>query len=219
MTITLEVLRAILPKSGDSAALFIAPLNEAMQRYAIDSPLRIAAFLAQVGYESEQLRILSENLDYSAAQLMLLWKNRFNCKTANECAYKPDMIANIAYASRYGNGLANTGDGWKYRGRGLIQLTFRDNYRDCDAELELGLIDNPGQLAEPSGAALSAGWFWKCNNLNHLADHRCFEEITQIINGGSNGADQRLALYHTALQVLKVPVESDAADNPTPDRR
>ncbi|MGY2233942.1 hypothetical protein ACW9ID_02915 [Pseudomonas gingeri] len=74
-------------------------------------------------------------------------------------------------------------------------------------------------LAEPSGAALSAGWFWKRNNLNHLADHRCFEEITQIINGGSNGADQRLALYHTALQVLKVPVESDAADNPTPDRR
>ncbi|NWD03936.1 glycoside hydrolase family 19 protein [Pseudomonas gingeri] len=219
MTITLEVLRAILPKSDDAATLFIDPLNEAMQRYAIDSPLRIAAFLAQVGYESEQLRVLSENLDYSAAQLVQLWKNRFDCKTADECAYKPDLIANIAYASRYGNGPADTGDGWKYRGRGLIQLTFHDNYRECDAELELGLIDNPGLLAEPSGAALSAGWFWKHHNLNDLADKGNFEEITQEINGGSNGANQRLALYHTALQVLKVPVQLEDADNTAPDQR
>ncbi|MCK8688225.1 glycoside hydrolase family 19 protein, partial [Pseudomonas umsongensis] len=123
MPITQQQLLQILPSAGPVAGVFVSALNEAMARFKITGRLRVAAFLAQVGHESGHLRALVENLNYSAEGLVRTWPKRFTVLTATGAARKPEQIANIVYASRLGNGPAVTGDGWKYRGRGLIQVT------------------------------------------------------------------------------------------------
>ena len=202
MPITAQQLLKILPNAGPVAGVFVSALNDAMARYKIDNRLRVAAFLAQVGHESGQLRTLVENLNYSAEGLVRTWPRRFNLLTATNCARKPEQIANIVYASRLGNGPAATGDGWKYRGRGLIQVTGWVNYQACGSALSLDLLTKPELLEQPAYAALSAAWFWSSNGLNELADAGKFEAITQRINGGQNGAADRLAIYQRALKVL-----------------
>jgi len=129
MPITAQQLLQILPNAGQVAGVFVPVLNTAMSRYQIVGTIRIAAFVAQVGHESGQLRRLVENLNYSADALRKTWPNRFNSELANAVARKPEQIANIAYGNRMGN--TEPGDGWKYRGRGLIQITGKDNYRAC----------------------------------------------------------------------------------------
>jgi len=129
MPITAQQLLQILPNAGQVAGVFVPVLNTAMSRYQIVGTIRIAAFVAQVGHESGQLRRLVENLNYSADALRKTWPNRFNSELANAVARKPEQIANIAYGNRMGN--TAPGDGWKYRGRGLIQITGKDNYRAC----------------------------------------------------------------------------------------
>lgn len=202
MPITSQQLLQILPNAGPVAGVFVSALNDSMARYKIDNRLRVAAFLAQVGHESGQLRTLVENLNYSAEGLVRTWPGRFNLLTATNCARKPEQIANIVYASRLGNGPAATGDGWKYRGRGLIQVTGWVNYQACGSALSLDLLTKPELLEQPSYAAMSAAWFWSSNGLNELADAGKFEAITQRINGGQNGAADRLAIYQRALKVL-----------------
>ena len=202
MPITQQQLLQILPNAGAQAGVFVPVLNTAMNAYQIVGTQRVAAFLAQVGHESGQLRSVVENLNYGAQALIATWPSRFTQALAAQVARQPEQIANIAYASRMGNGDASSGDGWAFRGRGLIQITGRANYQACGDALGVDLIGNPDLLAQPQYAALSAAWYWATNGLNTLADAGSFDSITQRINGGQNGAADRPALYATAQQVL-----------------
>ncbi|MGY2160982.1 glycoside hydrolase family 19 protein, partial [Pseudomonas tolaasii] len=156
--------------------------------------------IAQVGHESGQLTRLVENLNYSADGLMKTWPSRFDLPRATAAARKPEQIANIAYGGRMGN--AAPGDGWKYRGRGLIQVTGKSNYTACGDALGLDLASSPERLEQPQYAALSAAWYWATNGLNTLADGGDLKGITQRINGGQTGAADRADLYARALKVL-----------------
>lgn len=200
MPITSQQLLQILPNAGQSAGVFVPVLNTAMSRYQIVGTKRIAAFVAQVGHESGHLVRLVENLNYSADALRKTWPSRFSAELATTVARKPEQIANIAYGNRMGN--TEQGDGWKYRGRGLIQITGRANYDACGEALALDLINHPELLEKPQHACMSAAWFWASRGLNTLADAGKFDAITQRINGGQNGASDRQALYAKALKVL-----------------
>jgi len=206
--LTEQQLLRILPNARPVAGVFVPALNRAMSRFRIDSPVRRAAFLAQVGHESGQLRRLVENLNYSATGLAATWPGRFRASDgqpnalANRLARSPEAIANHVYADRLGNGPASSDDGWRYRGRGLIQLTGRVNYRACGAAIGQNLEDCPDLLEQPEWAAMSAAWFWSSNGLNELADVGRFEDITRRINGGSHGQPQRLALWRAGQEVF-----------------
>jgi putative chitinase len=182
------------------------------QEFEINTPQRVAGFLSQTSHESGGYTMLTENLNYKAATLAACWPNRFavlgadkkpikengkNVPTAvaNSIAGKPELIANLVYSSRMGNGPAESGEGWLYRGRGLKQLTGKDNYTRCGAALGLDLVGNPDLLLEPMAAARSAGWFWKANNLSAFADANDIKGMTKKINGGLIGYEQRQALY------------------------
>ena len=200
MPITVQQLLQILPNASQVAGVFVPVLNTAMNRYQIFGTKRIAAFVAQVGHESGQLTRLVENLNYSADALRKTWPSRFGTELANAVERKPEQIANIAYGNRMGN--ISAGEGWKYRGRGLIQITGKDNYRLCGEALGLDLIAQPELLEKPQHACMSAAWFWASNGLNTLADAGKFEAVTQRINGGQTGAADRLALHARAMKVL-----------------
>ena len=200
MSITAQLLLQILPNAGPVAGVFVPVLNTAMNRYQNVGSKRIAAFIAQVGHESGQLKRLVENLNYSADALRKTWTSRFNAERVTTVARKPEQIAKIAYGNRMGN--TATGDGWKYRGRGLIQITGKNNYLACGDVLALDLIAHSELLEKPQYACMSAAWFWATNGLNTLADIGKFDAITQKINGGQNGVADRKALYIRALKVL-----------------
>ena len=200
MPITSQQLLQILPNAGQVAGVFVPVLNTATGRYQIVGAKRIAAFIAQVGHESGHLTRLVENLSYSADALRRNWPSRFSVELASAVARKPEQIANIAYGNRLGN--TTLGDGWKYRGRGLIQITGKNNYRACGEALGLDLIAQPELLEKPRHACMSAAWFWATNGLSRLADAGKFDAITQRINGGQHGAADRQALYDRALKVL-----------------
>jgi putative chitinase len=202
MPITTQQLLQILPNARQVAGVFVPALNTAMAQFGISTPLRMAAFLAQVGHESAHLTAVVENLNYSASALQATWPSRFPAALAAQVARKPEQIANIAYGSRMGNGPPVTGDGWKFRGRGLIQVTGWVNYQACGAALGLDLLNKPELLEQPVYAALSAAWFWQSNGLNAMADAGKFEAITKKINGGLNGQADRLEIYQRALKVL-----------------
>ena len=180
MSITQQQLLQILTNAGPVAGVFVPVLNAAMVRYQIIGPKRVAAFIAQIGHESGQFRYLRE-------------------------------LGNDQYLSKYDTGslakrLGNTpeadGDGQKYRGRGLIQITGRANYMTCGEALALDLLKQPELLEKPQHACMSAAWFWATKGLNTLADAGQFDKITQRINGGQNGAADRQVLYARALKVL-----------------
>ena len=182
------------------------------QEFEINTPQRIAGFLAQTSHESGGYTMLSENLNYRATTLAACWPNRFAVlgpdkkpikkdgklvptAVANSIAGKPELIANLVYSSRMGNGPAESGEGWLYRGRGLKQLTGKFNYEKCGSVLNLDLVLQPDLLLEPMAAARSAGWFWKANNLSAFADVGDIKGMTKKINGGYIGLEARQALY------------------------
>ncbi len=200
MPINAQQLLQIFKSAGQVAGVFVPFLNTAMNRYQIVGTKRIAAFVAQVGHETGQLKRQVENLNYSPDALRMTWPNRFDADLASAVARNPEQIANIAYGNRMGN--SASGDGWKYRGRGLIQITGKNNYRACGEALGLDLIAHPELLEKPQHACMSAAWFWATSGLNTLADAGKFDTITQRINGGQNGAADRQALYARALKVL-----------------
>jgi putative chitinase len=202
MPITQQQLLQILPNAGPVAGVFVPVLNTAMVRFQIITARRIAAFIAQIGHESGQLTRVVENLNYDAPGLMATWPSRFPADLAAARARQPEKIANIAYASRMGNGNTASRDGWTYRGRGLIQITGRANYQECGDDLGIDLIGNPDLLIQPQYAALSAAWFWELNGLNELADRDQFNSITRRINSGLNGLQDRLLLWARARAVL-----------------
>lgn len=167
--------------------------------YGFDTPLRRAHFLAQLAHESGGFKRLVENLSYGAAGLQSTWPSRFDAATAAKYARQPERIANKVYADRLGNGAEATGDGWRYRGRGYIQLTGKANYADFSQRLfgDDRLVREPGQAAEPAIAILLAAEYWKAKGLNALADQDDIEGITRKINGGLIGlADRKQWLDH-----------------------
>ncbi|HBO9229168.1 TPA: glycoside hydrolase family 19 protein [Pseudomonas aeruginosa] len=208
MLITEQQLLQIFPNAGLRAGFFVPALNAAMGRFGIISPVRVVAFLAQVGHESSQLTRLVENLNYSARGLAATWPSRYRSADgkpnalALNLARHPQAIANNTYASRNGNGDEASGDGWRYRGRGLLQITGRSNYRAAAAGLGQPLEAEPELLEQPEWAALSAAWWWSTHGLNDLADRGEFAAITRRINGGTNGQAERLALWERAKAVL-----------------
>ena len=177
------------------------PLLDVFDKYSINTLNRQACFIGQCMHESGGFKLLEENLHYSSGALMRTWPSRFpDQDTADKFANNPEKIANKVYGGRMGN--VEDGDGWKYHGRGLIQLTGKDNYANCGSGLGVDLLSNPEWVATPEYAALSAGWFWGKRGLNALADSGDIETMTKRINGGLNGLDDRKAKIAKALSVL-----------------
>lgn len=183
---------------------WVNALNETCQEFAIDSPYRIAGFLSNVAHESGGFKFVSENLNYSAASLMRVWSSRFpTVEIAQRYAMQPEKIANRAYADRMGNGDEASGDGWKYRGRGLIQLTGKNNYVAYSLACDNEALQKPDIVAEPKYAAESAGWFWSVNRLNQLADNQDIVGMAKRINGGINGLDDRQMKYSQVMSYFE----------------
>jgi putative chitinase len=206
---TEDQLKQILPRCD--AALFIDAFNAACTEFAINTPLRQAAFVATIGHESSHLTVLEENLNYSADALFKLFPAHFpNLINAQAYARHPEQIANHMYANRGGNGDEASGDGWMYRGAGAIQLTFRDNQKACGDYFGIDLANMPTWLRTPAGAVRSAAWFWWTRRVNDWADNVDFDGVSDMVNrgkktaaiGDSIGWPDRLALYNVARQVL-----------------
>jgi putative chitinase len=205
MIISLEQLIEINEKKNiEECKYYIDSINSVLPQYQIDTPIRLAHFLAQILHESGNFRFKEENLNYSVQGLRAVFPKYFpNDEIAEEYARKPEKIASRVYGSRMGNGDESSGDGWKYRGRGLIQLTGCDNYKACGSALKLNLTENPDLLCEnPEVIVLSACWYWASRNLNVLADNDDILGITKKINGGINGLEDRSRKLSIAKQAL-----------------
>jgi putative chitinase len=177
------------------------PLQETFEKYQINTPKRQACFIGQCMHESGGFKFLRENLNYSAKALMNTWPSRFpDMDTAEKYERQPEKIANKVYSGRMGN--TEDGDGAKYIGRGLIQLTGKDNYRAFGEAIGEDLVSNPQLVEQPRYAALSAGWFWNKRGLNSLADAMDITTLTVRINGGKIGIDDRIAKINKALDIL-----------------
>jgi putative chitinase len=180
---------------------WLDPLNDTLEKYNINTKDRIASFVGQCQHESGNFRWLEENLNYSADALMRTWSSRFPTREiADQFARNPEKIANKVYGGRMGN--TEDGDGWKYRGRGIKQLTGKENYQRCGAGLGVDIIDDPDLLLEPKYACLSAGWFWNKHNLNQLADQKDYTTMTRRINGGVFGLSDRINKINECLKLL-----------------
>jgi len=204
--ITLELLREICPKTKiDTLDDYVEPLNTVAEYYEMFvNPRRVAGFLAQIAHESGGFNFVVENLNYSAKGLMTIFKKYFPTEElANQYARKPEKIANRVYANRMKNGDEASGDGYKFRGRGLIQLTGRDNYTKFAAALDLDIDSTIAYLETPNGAVASAGWFWDNNKLNQYCDKDDFVTLTKRINGGTIGLADRKHHYEIALKALQ----------------
>lgn len=205
--LTLNVIREAMPNVELSKSTsYLSDLVEAMDEAAINTPDRIAAFLAQLGHESLDFKALSENLNYSADGLLKTFPKYFDSQSASQYARNPQAIANRVYANRLGNGDESSGDGWKYRGRGPIQLTGRANYRaftrDVGAAYGVNFEAAPDLVSQPRWGFKAAAWYWATKNLNPLADAGNFDRITYLINGGYVGKEDRDARYAVAKAAL-----------------
>lgn len=199
------------------AKVWLPHVQAAMDHFGISTPNQIAGFLAQTAHESGGYTVLTENLNYRAATMAVCWPARFaeqgpdkkpkkDAKGANipnkfalALEKHPEQIANVVYSSRMGNGPTESGEGWKYRGRGLKQLTGKDNYTRCGQALGIDLVSNPDLLLEPKWAAMSAAWFWWANKCGALADADDFVGLTKRINGGTIGLPDRERRYRAVL--------------------
>jgi putative chitinase len=198
-----EQLAQALKITPIKAEEWIDAINETFDRFDISTPERQACFLGQCAHESGGFTALKENLNYSAEGLTKVWPKRFPSLDVTQPYHRnPEKIANKVYADRMGNGNEASGDGFKYRGRGLIQLTGKDNYRACGEALGVDLVENPDLVSSPQYAALSAGWFWDKNKLNQFADANDMTTLTKRINGGTHGLDDRVARTQHAIDVL-----------------
>ena len=201
----------------DVAERWLPHVQNALARFGINTERQVAAWLAQTAHESGGYTMLVENLNYRAATMAACWPARFGVKNPdgtwakdakgarvpNKFALalerKPEAIANVVYSSRMGNGPVESGEGWLYKGRGLKQLTGKENYTRCGKALELDLVGNPDLLLQPQGAALSAAWFWASNKCGPLADAGDFVGLTKKINGGTIGLPDREKRYKAVL--------------------
>ena len=184
-------------------AEWVDALNETFSRFNITTNNQKAMFIGQCSHECGNFRILEENLNYREATIMKLWPKRFPTQEiANAYDRNPKKIANMVYASRMGNRDESSGDGYRFRGRGCIQLTGHANYFHCGKALGVDFVANPDLVATPKYASLSAGWFWSTHNCNAPADALDFAKVTKIINGGLIGLADREKHVREALSVL-----------------
>jgi putative chitinase len=180
---------------------WLGPLEEVFVKYEINTPQRQACFMGQCAHESGNFKTLQENLNYSAEGLMKTWPSRFATKEiADQYARQPAKIAGKVYNGRLGN--TSEEEAAQYLGRGLIQLTGKENYGNCGLGIGVDLLADPALLLDPRYAALSAGWFWNKKGLNALADSKDYETMTKRINGGLIGLDDRKAKIAKALTIL-----------------
>jgi putative chitinase len=197
-----EQLAEIIGKNPYNDQWFDA-LYAILPDYEINTPHRVAAFVAQCAHESGGFKFLQENLNYRAESLVKTWPRHFpTLEIAQQYARQPEKIANRAYANRMGNGDEASGDGWRYLGRGLIQLTGKTNYEWFAASIETPLEEIPEYLQTFEGAVQSACWFWESNNLNKEADAGDIKTMTRKINGGFIGLEDRVKHYNHALHVF-----------------
>jgi putative chitinase len=201
MELTKEQLQQLLP-GNTYIEQWCEALNAILPDYDISTPQRVSAFLAQCAHESGGFTALHENLNYRAESLCKVWPRYFNESNANQYAHNQEAIANRAYANRMGNGDEASGDGFRYCGRGLIQLTGKQNYQAFADSLQMNVEEVPDYLQTFEGAIQSACWFWESNNLNQFADSGDITTMTKRINGGTLGLDDRLAKYQHAMQIL-----------------
>lgn len=209
---TAEQLQAATGCSKSRAALYLPFLQGAMKAYEITTPRRVAGFLSQIAHESGRMEVLEESLNYSAEALVRMFgRHRISVADANKFGRAPgqkanqEEIANLIYGGEWGRkNLGNFvwGDGWRFRGRGLKQLTGRANYDKCGEAIGEDLLNRPERLLLPVNAALSAGWFWKSHGLNDIADRADVVQMTKVINGGDIGLAERTALFNQAMGVL-----------------
>lgn len=206
MIIMIDQLKQAIPRaSSKDIDKFVSPLSSVMTTYKIDTPKRIAAFIAQIAHESQNMSKLVENLNYSAPRLMAVFPKRFKTiEFANKYANNPVALGNYVYANRYGNGDEASGDGYKYRARGLMHHTFKDNYKELTKDLKNDYVSNPNDLFLPFHASLGAAWFWSKRGCNELADDSDFKAITIKINGGLNGYDDRQFHWANARETFGV---------------
>lgn len=201
--ITEQKLCEIFHAKPDVSKTITAPLDAAMKEFGIDTPKRQAMFLAQCAHESSSFGRIEENLMYRAETLLKVFPKYFKTLVeAQKFERKPEKIANRVYGGRMGNGPEASGDGYRYRGRGLIQLTGKDNYTACGKALNIDLVSKPDYLLTAEGAARSAAWFWSRNGLNKFADEGDITGCTKRINGGTIGLEERKHLYERALKML-----------------
>jgi putative chitinase len=178
-------------------------LSTLLPDYDINTVPRVSAFLAQTAHESGGYKALKENLNYRAETLCKVWPRYFpNMEIANQYAHNQEAIANRAYGGRMGNGPEDSGDGFKYCGRGLIQLTGKDNYTRFAESIETPVEQIPEFLGTFEGAVQSACWFWETNSLNQFADNGDMLTLTKRINGGTLGLDDRIKHYNHAMHIL-----------------
>lgn len=200
--LTREQLSELLP-GNPYLDYWYSALERCLPDYDINTPQRVAAFIAQCAHESGGFKFLKENLNYRAESLVKVWPRHFpSLDVARQYARKPEKIANKAYASRMGNGDESSGDGYRFIGRGLIQLTGRNNYQAFADSIETDINDIPEYLQTFEGAVQSACWFWETNTLNRWSDAGDIKELTRRINGGYIGLDDRIKHYQHALHVL-----------------
>jgi len=196
-------MEALAQLIGEGKAIgWFDALNIAALPFSINTPLRMAAWLGQLMEESGKFQHLEEDLDYSADSLLRVFPTHFTPAEAQVFAHKPETIANRAYADRMGNGNEASGDGWRYHGRGLIQLTGKENYAEVSHGLNYDFINDPEALLQTDNAALSAAWFWKKHGCNELADKKDYVAISKAINGGLEGVGVRIAYTSQALDIL-----------------
>ena len=210
--LTADKFAELFPNCKDPEG-WVDAMNEVFPKYDIDTPQRIAAFIAQCGHESGGWRVFSENLNYSAKALDAVFGKYFvrAGRDANEYARQPEKIANVVYANRMDNGDTDSGDGWRYRGRGPIQLTGKANYATFSADMDVAeVMDRPDIVSEDKEVALmSAIWFWNKNGLNKYADSGDIKTMTKRINGGYIGLEDRIHHWEEALKAMGEEVETD----------
>jgi putative chitinase len=200
---TKEKLAQIIP-GNPNLDHWYESLCEILPDYDINTVQRVSAFLAQCAHESGGFRAIKENLNYKAESLCKVWPRYFpNIDVARQYAQQPEKIANRAYANRMGNGPEESGDGWKFCGRGLIQLTGKDNYSRYAQSTEQSLDEASEHLTTFEGCVQSAAWFWEANNLNQYADSGDILTMTKRINGGTLGLEDRQKHYAHAIHVLQ----------------
>lgn len=216
--LTQAILKKVFPKAKTPKKLFDA-MDELFPKYSVDTPERIAGFLAQCGHESGGFRFVEENLNYSAKALDSVFGKYFKNggRSAKEYARKPEKIANVVYGNRMGNGDEDSGDGWKFKGRGYIQLTGKSNYTAFAESVDMNLDDCIEYLKTPMGALESALWFWNTNKLNKYCDKHDVKGMTKRVNGGYNGLQDREEKWEKVLELLggasAEPVEETPARN------
>jgi len=203
--ITLELLKAIAPKTKQNVLeQYVGPLDEVAKYYDMyDNVHRAAGFVAQTAHESGGFNFIKENLNYSASGLVKTFPKYFTQETAEAYQHQPEKIASRIYANRMGNGDEASGDGYRFCGRGLIQLTGRSNYTKFAGDLGISVEDCVTYIETAEGATSSAGWFWDQNNLNQYCDSDDFVMLTKRINGGTIGIEERKRLYQIVLSTLQ----------------